>query len=147
MMTNDGSQSNFFQSAADELRLYADTLRKDLDEYTEGNELHTVEIFYHQARVRVEIALYRAADAPPNRVLVQPSMKLAGEKNFGLKINRNSLVFMRPNNRFNFSPGYAQKDANEIIGYILANNKLSAEDILKYLNSSAGNSQSDKTGE
>lgn len=114
-----------------ELIFYAETLRKDLDEYTEGNEVHVIEILYCQTKVKVQVSLYPKDDAPQKRVIVTAFLGILFEKESAIHAIENSLVFVRKNDQFNFSNGFAQKDANEIIGFVLSEFKYTAERLLE----------------
>lgn len=103
---------------------YAETLRKNLDEFTEENELHLVEVISFESDVFVSVSLFLPEAAPLIRSVIHTNRnedKIKSIPQNEINLIEDSLCFVRQNNQFQFSKAMAHNDANNLIGFILAN--------------------------
>jgi len=103
------------------LHRYSATLRRDLDEYGDGEVKHLMTAHHNNQLVKIEISIFAADDAPNELscVIGVPSDNLTGEKVIYCEPNGERIIFVRKNDQYNFSPAFARNDANDLLGLVL----------------------------
>lgn len=103
------------------LAQYGETLRADLDEYSDGRSAHAVTLRHTDELVEVTVRMSAEKQLHPVSVeTVGPDKIAAEECEISAVDSWETITFVRYNNQFNFSPAFAQNDANGIIGFVLS---------------------------
>lgn len=112
---------------------YGRYLGRELDEFSDQEALHQVELRFNAEWVEVRVSIYLPANPPARKICVTKAEKLQAKRVDLTLESPQTLFFCRPNNQFLFSPAMAVADSNEVIGFVLSHSTLTAEDIWRDL--------------